>query len=499
MFASELPLSISQRVVVRSGWLLGVVTDRLQLLWSSSIFKGGILVMVQWLLLNCCTRRDEPSRASDTSPRSRSPPPRRLSFISQISEKISKNISEQSTGDRPVDRDKPDVVAYGVSHEVLATTLYRFTHCGRLPDKISGNPFMRDMATLVWLGNYTGALDLCDAGPPSKGASLRIALEYIIDALKEAQVASQAFCPQRCKQYEGVPRSPTARVLFERTTYVARDGATIGWVHARAPPCADAGDGALSEPLLMIRWGGNAELAAQVCPGSPFEDMVAEGLVRLMLVDYRGFGWSAKSPSLTNMRADAEDLFSSLPSLHAARGLAWPPEKAPIIMGRSIGAQPALHLAALHADRLSALVLDSPAICHWPVELVPVSCWDALSEALASNGVPPLRAAKRQLTHCECCRGAGPSQAQAAREASWLDPQDLVGVVALPLLILAGTADALCPRPQIDAFFNASPAQDKDMVWLKGYSHNGVCRSQVYWSSILRFLRKVQGAGQKKH
>ncbi|CAK0910991.1 unnamed protein product [Prorocentrum cordatum] len=228
------------------------------------------------------------------------------------------------------------------------------------------------------------------------------------------------------------------------------------------------------------------------------------GLARLIAVDYRGFGWSGGAPSMAALRADVSDLLVALPAWHAARGLRWPPAPGRLVLlGRSLGAQAALHAAALLPPPLrAALVLDSPAVCHWPLEqaclshdtpwprLRPTSedddnpdvhekgcneadvvvadaghaaalaevarlggviaeveaaevragCWEALSAALAEAGAPRLRPAGRRLERCACCRAPGARRAQPAREAAMLDAQDIVSGLDSELLLLASAS-----------------------------------------------------------
>lgn len=366
---------------------------------------------------------------------------------------------------------------------IFAEVWARFSASGRLPESVDTHEVAAEIALHVWLGNYQSALDLCKR---SDNSSLRAALEGLLSALPNAERASMTFFPQRCRQ-DVVSRHPSSKIRLERATYTATDGTKIGWVYA-ASTMASSGK---QHPVLLLRWGGNAELAAQVCPGSPYEDLVAKGLVMLVLVDYRGFGWSEGSPSLRVLRSDAEDLYNSLPTLLAAHDSQWTDSSPLIIMGRSLGAHCALHLAALRSEQLSGLVLDSPCACHWPLEQVPADCWRALSSSLQAAGVPPLNSVRQKPMHCTCCRGPKPSLAQAAREASWLDPLDIVSVTKTPLLLLSGTADELCPRPQIEELFRRSAAPQKEMVWLEGLGHNEVSSSPTYWRALTRFLQNT--------
>jgi fermentation-respiration switch protein FrsA (DUF1100 family) len=95
--------------------------------------------------------------------------------------------------------------------------------------------------------------------------------------------------------------------------------------------------------------------------GYTIEDMVGAELdqlralgVNLLLIDYRGYGLSAKaSPSEATIFADVDASFNYL---LRQRGIA---EQDLFVIGRSIGSGPAVYLASKHAH-LAGLILESP-------------------------------------------------------------------------------------------------------------------------------------------
>merc|ERR1712224_875397 len=90
-------------------------------------------------------------------------------------------------------------------------------------------------------------------------------------------------------------------------------------------------------------------------------------------------------------------------------GLPWPYPGGVIMMGRSMGAIPAVHLAALHADKVEALVLDSPLACQYPFSSLSASkdpeVFDNLASSLGLKLQPPTWASER--FSCTCC-SSGP-------------------------------------------------------------------------------------------
>merc|ERR1712216_268185 len=94
--------------------------------------------------------------------------------------------------------------------------------------------------------------------------------------------------------------------------------------------------------------------------------------------------------------------------------------------------------------------------------------------------------------HCSCCREN--ATAQESRETVWLDPVDLVQCLdsVTPVLLLAGTADTLCPPASMEALFAAvATSKNKELVWLKGLGHNQVSGHPDYWDAMEQFLRNV--------
>jgi len=92
----------------------------------------------------------------------------------------------------------------------------------------------------------------------------------------------------------------------------------------------------------MIAFHGNAEVCADY-------DFVVENQfwvlgVHLLLIDYRGFGWSTGSPTLTTLVPDVERLWDDIPSVLSDAGVG---SGDVFLFGRSIGSVCAVHLSSL--------------------------------------------------------------------------------------------------------------------------------------------------------
>ncbi|CAE8683672.1 unnamed protein product [Polarella glacialis] len=332
----------------------------------------------------------------------------------------------------------------------------------------------------VLLGDYSSA----SAAPLMPGPEFCA----LLDAIPAAEVKSCAFVPRRVLR--SVPlTSSRPDVQLHCGSCQASDGLEIGYVllvPAPAPP--GGGRDGQPPPALLLRFGGNAELASEMARSTELCDLVADGFANVLLVDYRGFGWSDGDASMLSIRRDAEDTFQALTSIFSDCGRQFPAGPV-VVMGRSIGALCALHLSVLHIKKVDALVLDSPVACHWPMESIDSSVWQALSSAL---GPAALAAAGRQLLLCPCCSTAEAKTAQSGRESCCLDPQDLISCLDMPLLMINGTRDIVCPREQAAALFHASPSLSKELLWLPGRGHNEVMACEEYWTALKRFLARLR-------
>jgi pimeloyl-ACP methyl ester carboxylesterase len=128
-------------------------------------------------------------------------------------------------------------------------------------------------------------------------------------------------------------------------------------------------------PRALIYFGGNAEdvslTRAQLAALLPD--------TALYLLHYRGYGGSEGTPSEAAIRADAQALFAHVAKRHSAT----------MVVGRSLGTGPAVHLAATRPVRRLVLLVPFDSLLAvargtmpWlPVDLLLLDRWDAAAEA----------------------------------------------------------------------------------------------------------------------
>lgn len=102
----------------------------------------------------------------------------------------------------------------------------------------------------------------------------------------------------------------------------------------------------------ILFFHGNGEIVSDYDDFSPlFLDLG----FNFIPVDYRGYGFSTGSPSVTSMMRDCHVVFKYVTEWLVAEEMKGPL----LVMGRSLGSASALELAANYEDQISGLILDS--------------------------------------------------------------------------------------------------------------------------------------------
>ena len=246
--------------------------------------------------------------------------------------------------------------------------------------------------------------------------ALAIGLTLLIYALQDRLI----FHPQ-----PGPPAAAGAESLF----IDAADGTRLHAWHVKGPPDAP----------LVLYFGGNAEtvswMVAQARQRAPH--------VAWLLVDYRGYGSSAGSPSEKALVGDA---------------LAWydharPKSAGPIyVFGRSLGSGVAVQLAA--ARSVAGVILVAP--------------YDSMVELGRHHY--PLLPVRWMLKH----------PFESLRHAP---------AVAAPLLCLVAQHDQIIPVVHSRRLYDAWKGP-KRWVELLGAGHNSTDGAAEFWDAIADFLKK---------
>jgi fermentation-respiration switch protein FrsA (DUF1100 family) len=209
------------------------------------------------------------------------------------------------------------------------------------------------------------------------------------------------------------------------------------------------------QQAVIVYFHGNGEIASDHDDIAPeFERAGAS----LLVVDYRGYGWSTGRPLVSALLSDTESVYDALPEILTRANL---PDTAIFVMGRSLGSACAIHVGAQHPDRFKGLIIES-GFAH----AIPL---------LARLGLP---------IHM---LGSIPDPIGNVHKIRTLE---------LPLLVIHGERDTLIPVANGQTLYDASPAPHKRILRVAGAGHNDLLLSGLdqYFGAISQFISDVMRA-----
>ncbi|MFN8556409.1 MAG: alpha/beta hydrolase [Dehalococcoidia bacterium] len=217
-------------------------------------------------------------------------------------------------------------------------------------------------------------------------------------------------------------------------------------VHARFYPVSPA------LPTVLF-FHGNGEVVADYDDIAP---IYHEFGMNLFVVDYRGYGRSTGSPSFTSMLADAHKLKDAFFTHLEAGGF----NRGRYLMGRSLGALPAVELAATAPDGFRGVILES--------------------------GAAGVRGWSRFMRYAD---DPGPWEALHAAQRARL------AAVTLPFLSIHGAEDELIPVETAVEVRETVGSTDGDLVIIAGAGHNDLLYVglQQYFQALARFVSRLEG------
>ncbi|NDJ53892.1 MAG: alpha/beta hydrolase [Chloroflexi bacterium] len=207
-----------------------------------------------------------------------------------------------------------------------------------------------------------------------------------------------------------------------------------------------------AESPVLLFFHGNGEIAADYdWLANRYRDIG----VSLMVVDYRGYGWSTGIPRGSTLLADAEVVHDMLPEVLARHNINEGPRW---LMGRSLGGTCAIHLAWREPRAYRGLILES-SIAHWV-------------RHLRRKDFPP---------------GTLDDFVDPVRNVEKISETDI------PLLLLHGQSDWLVPAMDAEVVFAAAPSQTKHLEMVPGAGHNDLIAVGMnqYFGAIERFIAET--------
>jgi uncharacterized protein len=261
---------------------------------------------------------------------------------------------------------------------------------------------------------------------------------YDYSKLDRPEVLKAIFYPQRETGDRSIP--PGA---VDHTIPVA-DGVQL---HARFH-LADQED-----PNILF-FHGNGEIVSDYDMIGPYYTKFD---LNFLAVDYRGYGRSTGSPTVTTMLRDSHFVFAEVKNWLARQKHTGPL----LIMGRSLGSAAALELAAGHLDEIAGLIIESGFATTLPL--------------LLNLGV--------DITKAEISEEDGFHNVRK------------ISSVNKPTLIIHGQYDEIIPVNSAAILQAQSPARIKEFQVVPGASHNTIIAraGELYFSVIKQFCNKISG------
>lgn len=205
---------------------------------------------------------------------------------------------------------------------------------------------------------------------------------------------------------------------------------------------------------LLVFFHGNGETAIDYDSIAPIYTQCG---LSCWITDYRGYGRSTGTPSFSLMLKDAEAVLADVANLGKSIGRSFGPV---IVMGRSLGSAPAIHLASLHESQISGIVLDSPYADG-------LALIQRLGGLLISRQDIPMF--DDNIDKMRCCRQ--------------------------PTLIIHGTADRIIPIADAEALLSQCMAEKKHLVRIKDAGHNNLFSvgAKEYCAALRNYFARVIG------
>jgi pimeloyl-ACP methyl ester carboxylesterase len=243
------------------------------------------------------------------------------------------------------------------------------------------------------------------------------------------------------------PESPTESSTSARELLIpAAPGVVLGarWYSAD------------KEAPTLLFFHGNGEIVADYEELGPI--YVRMGF-NFFPVDYRGYGRSSGSPTVSSMMEDCRKIFAFAQEWLQKEGYTGPL----VVMGRSLGSASALELAALYQDRLDGLIVESGFAYVTP-----------LLQLLGVN-----------------VAALGFSEEKGFRQV------DKIRQWHKPLLIIHAEFDHIIPYAEGQALYEACPSKQKTLLTVPGANHNNIL--SVGFEDYMKAVARLGGLAMQQH
>jgi alpha-beta hydrolase superfamily lysophospholipase len=203
---------------------------------------------------------------------------------------------------------------------------------------------------------------------------------------------------------------------------------------------------------VILYFHGNGEVA------SDYDSFAAEyhrAGAALLVVDYRGYGWSTGQPKVSALLSDVDPVIAALPDILRGAGL---DSDTLLVMGRSLGSACAIHAAHHYPDRFRGLIIES-GFAH----AIPLLARLGLPAHLLSNLPDPIGNLRK------------------------------IETIHLPLLVIHGERDSLIPVANGQALYDSASTEQKRILRIPGAGHNDLLFYGIepYFAAIAQFIAQL--------
>jgi len=201
-----------------------------------------------------------------------------------------------------------------------------------------------------------------------------------------------------------------------------------------------------SEAPNILFFHGNGEIVADYDDLGVFYNQIG---INFLPVDYRGYGFSTGTPTVTAMMQDAHRVFDFVTQWLLSEKFTGPL----IVMGRSLGSAPALELACCRSSDMDGLIIESGFARALPL--------------LRLLGIDP--------------------DALGLKEGDLFENESKISKFDKPTLIIHAQFDHIIPFSDGQALYDASPAREKTLLNISGANHN-----DIFARGLSQYLAAIQ-------
>ncbi len=184
---------------------------------------------------------------------------------------------------------------------------------------------------------------------------------------------------------------------------------------------------------IIVFFHGNGEIVTDYDDLGPLYTRMG---INFFVVDYRGYGWSTGTPTISDMMADSHRIMDFVTQWCRDQGFSG----ALSVMGRSLGSVSAIELAGTRRSEVVTLIVESG--------------FAGTESLLRVLGIDPA--------------------ARGIRMTPELDNREKIRQWTGPALVIHGEQDQLIPFSHGQALYDACPSAEKKLLKIAVAGHNDI-------------------------